>query len=62
MNGDSLAKASSRHSMVCEAKIYKNPLKIKKKQEIKSFVGGKNTNNLEMQCCKIIGEGVCVLG
>lgn len=39
MNGDSLTKASSRHSMVCEAKIEKSFKKNTKKQEIKrSFV------------------------
>lgn len=57
MNGDSLTKASSRHSMVCETKRkQKNPLKTKKQEIKRSFVG-KNTNDLlEMQCCKIIGE------
>lgn len=52
MNGDSLTEASSRHSMVCEAKI-----KIKK-QEIKmSCIEKKNTNKLlEMKRCKRIGE------
>lgn len=59
MNGDSLSKASSRHSMVCEAKIKKyfknNKKKEKKTGNLKEFVG-KNTNNLlEMQCCKRIG-------
>lgn len=51
-------KASSRHSMVCEAKIKQNPLKIRiiKKKKIKRSSVCKNTNYLlEMQCCKRIG-------
>lgn len=38
MNGDSLTKASSRHSMVCEAKIKKNPLKINKNRKSKGVL------------------------
>lgn len=55
MNGDSLTKASSRLSMVCEATIYiKKHFKDKqKKQEIKRSFVGKNTNNLlEMDAVK----------
>lgn len=58
MNGDSLAEASSRHSMVCEAKIKS----IHKKQEIKSFVEKKNTNLLELQCCQRIGGEKKIIG
>lgn len=63
LNGDSLTKASSRHSMVCEAKIQK---KNKKTGNQKGVLLEKNTNLLEMQCCKRIWEKrrkkVCVLG
>lgn len=46
LNGDSLTKASSRHSMVCEAKI----LKKKKKQEIKKEFCWKKILIIYLKC------------